>query len=130
MTASAVVFGYGDMGVRGTRVLLSQGLDVKLVFTHQDDPGEYRWYGSLADFAAEQKLPCATPASIGAAEIERIRAIAPDFIFSFYYRNLLPMAALAPARRGALNVHGSLLPRYRGRAPVNWAVLRGEKQTG
>jgi methionyl-tRNA formyltransferase len=128
--ATAVVFGYGDMGVRGTRALLSQGLDVKLVFTHEDDPHETRWYGSLAEFAKQHGLPCATPVIIGPGEIERIRALAPDFIFSFYYRNMLPMEALTPARRGALNMHGSMLPRYRGRAPVNWAVLRGETQTG
>src|SRR5215831_3806309 len=130
MTASAVVFGYGDMGVRGTRVLLSQGLDVKRVFTHQDDPNETRWYASLAEFCGEHKLSCATPEKIGPAEVAGIRALAPDFIFSFYYRNMLPMAALSLARRGALNMHGSLLPRFRGRAPVNWAVLRGATETG
>jgi methionyl-tRNA formyltransferase len=59
-----------------------------------------------------------------------VRALAPDFLFSFYYRSLLPAPLLASARRGALNIHGSLLPKYRGRAPVNWAILRGESETG
>jgi methionyl-tRNA formyltransferase len=59
-----------------------------------------------------------------------VRALEPDFLFSFYYRSLLPPALLASARRGALNMHGSLLPKYRGRAPVNWAILRGESETG
>ena len=54
----------------------------------------------------------------------------PDFLFSFYYRSLLGAPLLRAARRGALNMHGSLLPRYRGRAPVNWAILRGERETG
>ena len=57
-------------------------------------------------------------------------ALAPDFLFSFYYRSMLAAPMLAAARRGALNMHGSLLPRYRGRAPVNWAVLHGERETG
>ena len=60
----------------------------------------------------------------------RIRALDPDFIFSFYYRSLLPEALLGCARRGALNMHGSLLPKYRGRAPVNWAIVNGERETG
>jgi methionyl-tRNA formyltransferase len=62
--------------------------------------------------------------------VARIRALAPDFLFSFYYRTMLKPPLLGAARRGALNMHGSLLPRYRGRSPVNWAVLRGERETG
>jgi methionyl-tRNA formyltransferase len=56
--------------------------------------------------------------------------LAPDYIFSFYYRALLSDALLACARWGALNMHGSLLPKYRGRACVNWAILHGETETG
>jgi methionyl-tRNA formyltransferase len=59
-----------------------------------------------------------------------VQEISPDFIFSFYYRRMLGPALLGAARRGAYNMHGSLLPKYRGRAPVNWAVLRGERETG
>ena len=130
MTASAVVFGYGDVGVRCLAVLLAHGIDVKLVVTHLDDPNENRWYSSLAEFAAANALPCVTPASVDDKLLYRLAALAPDFIFSFYYRNLLPRAVLAAARRGALNMHGSLLPRFRGRAPVNWAVLHGATETG
>ncbi|WP_273860902.1 formyltransferase family protein, partial [Pseudomonas sp. LA5] len=62
--------------------------------------------------------------------VERIRALEPDFIFSFYYRNLLSGDVLACAKRGAYNLHGSLLPRYRGRAPANWVLVNGETETG
>jgi methionyl-tRNA formyltransferase len=62
--------------------------------------------------------------------IEKMQGISPDFIFSFYYRFMLKPAILATAMRGAYNMHGSLLPKYRGRVPVNWAVLRGEDMTG
>jgi methionyl-tRNA formyltransferase len=62
--------------------------------------------------------------------IERLQSISPDFIFSFYYRFMLKPPVLATAMRGAYNMHGSLLPKFRGRAPVNWAVLRGEDVTG
>jgi methionyl-tRNA formyltransferase len=130
MSTSAVVFGYGDVGVRCTRVLLDQGVAVKLVVTHQDDPQESRWYSSLADFASEAGIPVIAPARLDYRLAFRLYALAPDFIFSFYYRQLLPDLLLEIPSRGALNMHGSLLPRFRGRAPVNWAVLHGATQTG
>jgi methionyl-tRNA formyltransferase len=130
-TASAVVFGYSDIGVRGLRALLAGDVDVRCVVTHADDPGEHRWFASVADTAREYDLPSLAPERVDdEALLEHVRGLAPDFLFSFYYRQLLPDALLAMARRGALNVHGSLLPKYRGRAPVNWAVLRGEEETG
>lgn len=130
MTTSAVVFGYGDVGVRCTQVLLAKGIAVSLIVTHEDDPSERRWYSSLAEFAASHGLPCITPANADDRLLYRLHSLAPDFVFSFYYRQLLPAAILAMAKRGALNMHGSLLPRFRGRAPVNWAVLRGATESG
>ncbi|HKU17247.1 MAG TPA: formyltransferase [Steroidobacteraceae bacterium] len=130
MSTSAVVFGYGDVGVRCTRVLLARGVDVRLIVTHEDDPLETRWYSSLADFATEAGIPVIAPARPDERLAVRVRALAPDFIFSFYYRQLLPGALLEIPGSGALNMHGSLLPRFRGRAPVNWAVLHGATQTG
>src|SRR5207248_11402508 len=55
--SQAVVFGYGDIGVRGLAVLLEAGLEVPLVVTHQDDPNENRWYASVLDFSRERTLP-------------------------------------------------------------------------
>ena len=128
---SAAVFAYHDVGVRCLRALLGAGFDVRLVVTHTDDPAETRWYDSVAELARDHDLPCATPGTgDDRAVLEQLRAAPPDFIFSFYYRHLLPDALISIARRGALNMHGSLLPRYRGRAPVNWAVLHGETETG
>ena len=131
MTASAVVFAYHDVGVRCLQVLLEGGVDVRLVVTHADDPGENVFFGSVADLARARGLPVDTPGDPNEAGfVARLRSIAPDFLFSFYYRRMLSPEVLATARRGAFNMHGSLLPRYRGRAPVNWAVLRGERETG
>ena len=120
--AKAVVFGYGDIGVRGLATLLEAGLEVPLVVTHRDDPGESRWYASLFDFAKQKDLRVVTDAPM---EIGN-----PDLIFSFYYRSMLPMSLLKRARLGAYNMHGSLLPKFRGRAPLNWAILKGETETG
>ncbi|HUQ25237.1 MAG TPA: formyltransferase [Burkholderiales bacterium] len=120
--ATAVVFGYGDIGVRGLAALLEAGLAVPLVVTHRDDPNETRWYASLFDFARQKGLRVVTdpPMDVGH----------PDLIFSFYYRNMLPMSLLTQARLGAYNMHGSLLPKFRGRAPLNWAIVKGETETG
>jgi methionyl-tRNA formyltransferase len=129
--ARAVVFAYHDVGAACLRVLARHGLDIPLVVTHRDDPREAQWFARVADVAAGLGLVTATPDDPNAAAfVARVAALAPDFIFSFYYRRMLAPALLDTARRGALNMHGSLLPRYRGRAPVNWAVLNGETETG
>jgi methionyl-tRNA formyltransferase len=129
--ARAVVFAYHDVGARCLRVLRAHGVDVPLVLTHADDPDENLWFERVADVAADLSLRCIAPADANAPQIAaEVAAAAPDFLFSFYYRQMLGPALLALAPRGALNMHGSLLPRYRGRAPVNWAVLNGERHTG
>jgi len=129
--ARAVVFAYHDVGVRCLRTLLSAQVEIPLVVTVPDDPAERRWYASVAAAAADYGIRTITPAVANTAELAReLLTLQPDFIFSFYYRSLLGAPLLAAARRGALNMHGSLLPKYRGRAPVNWAILRGERETG
>lgn len=127
----AVVFAYHNVGVRCLRTLLDQGVDVALVLTHEDSPTETIWYDSVAQVCADHGIETITVDDPNAAEVvERVRALAPDFIFSFYYRKMLGAALLAIPKHGALNMHGSLLPKYRGRVPVNWAVLHGETETG
>jgi methionyl-tRNA formyltransferase len=128
---TALVCAYSEVGVRCLRVLLQQGIKVSWVLTHEDDPAEQRWFGSVAELAREHGLRVATPTSPGDPEwLARLGDPRPDFLFSFYYRYLLPDALLALPLRGALNMHGSLLPKYRGRVPVNWALVHGETQTG
>jgi methionyl-tRNA formyltransferase len=127
----AVVFAYHDVGCRCLGVLLDQGMEVPLVVTHGDDPRENLWFGSVAALARARGIETVTPGDPNAAEfVARVRALKPDFLFSFYYRSMLGRELLAIPARGAYNMHGSLLPKYRGRAPVNWAVLQGETQTG
>jgi len=127
----AVVFAYHNVGVRCLSVLLAQGVDVALVVTHRDNPDETIWFDSVAELAALHGIPTIMPENPNDPEVvARIAALAPDFIFSFYYRLMLKPALLAIPRCGAYNLHGSLLPKYRGRVPVNWAVLRGERETG
>lgn len=128
---SAVVFAYHNVGVRCLATLLAHAVDVRLVITHAADPDETIWFDSVAGLAALHDIPTITPADANQPDIIRqIRACQPDFLFSFYYRNMLGNEILSIPQRGAYNMHGSLLPKYRGRAPVNWAVLHGESHTG
>ncbi|MGA2709555.1 MAG: formyltransferase [Steroidobacteraceae bacterium] len=127
----AIVMAYSEVGVRCLQVLLDRGVEIPLVFTHMDDPGESQWFGSVKALAERHRLRVVTPDDPNTPEwIAEARAAAPDFLFSFYYRYMLSAAWLQIAPRGALNMHGSLLPKYRGRAAVHWAILNGESETG
>jgi methionyl-tRNA formyltransferase len=130
-SASAVVFAYSEVGARCLGALFEADVAIPLVVTHEDDPNEQRWFASVAEVARGAGSRVVTPADpADPALVRELGALRPDFVFSFYYRRMLPAAVLASARRAALNMHGSLLPKYRGRAPVNWAVLNGETETG
>jgi methionyl-tRNA formyltransferase len=127
----AVVFAYHSVGVRCIKTLLARGIEIALVVTHEDNPAETIWFESVAELCKEHGIPTVSPDNPNQPELAaQIAAIAPDFIFSFYYRHMLSTDLLALAIRGAYNLHGSLLPKYRGRVPVNWAVLHGETETG
>jgi methionyl-tRNA formyltransferase len=127
----AVVLGYHTMGCLGFEALLRHGFEVAAVLTHRDDPREEVWWDSLAARAEARRVPVCYPEDPKSPEFrDLIASYAPDFLFSFYYRYMIPAAVLEIAPRGALNLHGSLLPRYRGRAPVNWVLVEGESETG
>jgi len=124
-------FAYSDTGHACLELLFRRREEVVFVATHRDAPGETLWFPSAADLARANGVE---PAYVEEpSERDALGALsdaAPDLLFSFYYRKVLPPEMLAVPKLGAYNVHGSLLPRYRGRAPVNWAVLKGETCTG
>ena len=131
MSSKAVVFAYHDIGCVGIEALLAAGYEIAAVFTHADAPGETTFFASVAQLCARRGIPVHAPEDANhPLWVERIRQLNPDYLFSFYYRNLLGEALLACASRGAYNLHGSLLPRYRGRAPANWVLVNGETETG
>ena len=126
-----LVFAYHDVGYECLDVLIQNDEYILAVITHEDNPKEEIWFRSVAGLATRYGIPVHTPASVNTPEwIERIRSWEPDLIFSFYYRNMIKEEILNIPPLGAFNMHGSLLPRYRGRVPINWAVLHGEKETG
>lgn len=126
-----IVFAYHTIGCNGIRALLKHGFDISMIFTHTDSPGETVWFESVAELAAEKGIPVYSPESVNhPLWVERIRQARPDVIFSFYYRHLLGSEILDIPASGAFNLHGSLLPAYRGRCPINWVLVNGETTTG
>lgn len=126
-----VVFAYHNIGCAGIKALIDAGAEIQCIFTHPDAPDENKFFASVAQLAAKLGIPAYAPTDINhPLWVERIHALKPEAIFSFYYRNLLSEDILKLPKLGAFNLHGSLLPRYRGRAPINWALVNGESETG
>lgn len=128
--ARILVFAFSDLGYRCLERLLARGERVIGCYTYSDPPGPGGWPPSIPALCTARQVPFWTDVRWTSEEVFHVRTLAPDLIFSFYYRELLPKEVLAIPRLGAFNMHGALLPKYRGRAPVNWAVLEGEKETG
>jgi methionyl-tRNA formyltransferase len=126
-----VVFAYHNMGLAGLAALARHGFEIAAIFTHDDDPGENCWFGSVKNWAGEHDIPVYTTEEVNSPEwMDKIAHLKPDMIFSFYYRKMIAAEILAIPGLGAFNLHGSLLPLYRGRCPVNWVLVFGEKRTG
>ncbi len=126
-----VAFAYHNMGITGLEALKKENFDIQAVISHHDDPKENCWFGSVVRWSERNGVPVYCPADINTTEwIGKIRDMSPDVLFSFYYRQLLSDAILDIPSSGAYNLHGSLLPAYRGRCPVNWVLVNGESSTG
>jgi len=125
-----VVCAYHNVGYRCLEELLRQGANVAIVFTHEDSPSEEIWFSSVRELADKHDIPWRTTDINAPENISLLREIAPRFIFSFYYRNMIRQEVLDIPIEGALNLHGSYLPMYRGRVPVNWVIINGESETG
>jgi methionyl-tRNA formyltransferase len=128
--SSLVVCAYHNVGYRCIEELLRQGARISQIFTHEDSPTEQIWFQSVRELADAHGIPWRTSDINDPENVALLRELAPDFIFSFYYRNMIKTQVLEIPQRGALNLHGSYLPRYRGRVPVNWVVINGESETG
>ena len=126
-----VLLGYHDIGAVFLEELIAAGDPPVLVVTHADAPGETIWWQSVASLAEQHGIPVIAPPDVNAPDVvARIREAAPDFLFSAMFRQMLKAELLGLPRRGALNLHPSLLPKFRGRSPINWALVKGETETG
>jgi methionyl-tRNA formyltransferase len=124
------VFAYSEPGCVCLEELFRAGANVVAVFTHEDDPKENIWFRSVREIALARGVPVRTDAKLGPEAARVLRSLGVELLFSFYYRSMIPKEILELPRRGAYNLHGALLPKYRGRACINWAVLNGETETG
>lgn len=125
------VFGYGLVGHTCLKTLIDVRENVVGVFTHPDAPGEPLWFPSVAQLAKDHSIPViATESTQDANVLAILQDIQPDLLFSFFYRKMIPQSILDIPRLGSFNMHGSFLPHYRGRAPINWVLVHGEKETG
>lgn len=127
----AVVLAYNNIGCAGIEALLRNGVEIAAVFTHKDDPKENIWFDSVAELAASKNIPVYVPEDINhPLWVDKIKKMQPDIIFSFYYRDMVKSDILDIPSAGCFNLHGSLLPAYRGRCPINWVLVNGETETG
>ncbi len=129
-SAVCVLFAYHEMGYACMDALLKMGAPIAALFTHRDDPLEEIWWRSCAELAARHGVPVHADDGVQPSSAAQIGALNPSVIYSFYYRHLIPKSVLQLAPLGAFNLHGSLLPAYRGRAPVNWMLVNGEREAG
>jgi len=126
-----VVLAYHDVGCACLDLLLRAGDEVLAVYTHRDAATETIWFDSVTRLAESHHIPVHRPRNINRPRwIEAIREATPDIILSFNYRQLVCREILDIHRLGAINLHCSYLPAYRGRCPVNWALIHGELETG
>lgn len=125
-----LLFAHHEAGRACLDALLTDGVPVVGLFTHRarDDEG---WMARPEPLAREAGVPVYRPRSPNRPRwVQTARALRPELILSVMYRRLLGPDLLALPPRGALNLHPSLLPRYRGRCPVNWTLIHGEEKTG
>jgi UDP-4-amino-4-deoxy-L-arabinose formyltransferase/UDP-glucuronic acid dehydrogenase (UDP-4-keto-hexauronic acid decarboxylating) len=127
-----VALAYGHFGCAGITALLRAGAYLPLVLSHGDQGDDNRWWPSVERLCHRHGIPVLLDQALspGSAAYARVRDLAPDYLFSFYYKHLVGAEALQLASRGAYNLHGSLLPAYRGRAPINWQLVHGERRSG
>ncbi len=125
------VFAYGEIGYVCLEELLREGERVVVVVTHRDEPGERIWFRSVRDLASENLIPVYQPSDANAPQfVGMLRELRPELILSFTYRQVLSREVLEIPAKGAINLHPSLLPKYRGRCPANWVLINGEEETG
>jgi methionyl-tRNA formyltransferase len=129
-----VFMGTPDFAVPSLEMLIDN-YEVEAVFTQPDKPkgrGKKLAFSEVKEVAIEKGIPVYQPIKLKDDKemIEELKKIAPDFIIVVAFGQLLTKEVLDIPRYGCINLHGSLLPMYRGAAPINWAIIKGEKVSG
>lgn len=130
MRPTAVVCAYAPVGHAALQGLLDADVNVLALYTYPQ-PAEDAWFEAPETLARRRGIPVHHAPAFNTDDVyAHLRGLAPDFLFSFYFREMIQAHFLDLPRRGAFNLHGSLLPKYRGRAPLNWVLVKGETETG
>ena len=129
-----VFMGTPDFAVPSLKALVEAGYDVAAVFTQPDKPknrGMKLQPTPVKEYALTKDIPVYQPAKMRDGEaLAILKDLMPDLIVVAAYGKILPVEILELPRLGCINVHSSLLPKYRGAAPINWAILNGEDESG
>lgn len=129
-----VFMGTPDFAAASLKKLIDDKFDVVGVFTQPDKPkgrGMEMSFSPVKTLALENNIPVFQPTKMrDGTALEQVKALEPDILVVVAYGRILPDDILALPKFGAINVHGSLLPKYRGAAPIQWSVLNGDKITG
>jgi methionyl-tRNA formyltransferase len=126
-----VIFAYSQIGYESIKILNNLNLEIIYVITHVNNPKERIWFNSIESICKKLKIKFLYFEKVGFNKIyNKLRRHNIDCIFSFYFRRIIPDNILNCAKIGGVNVHGSYLPSYRGRSPVNWQIINGEKNGG
>jgi|GEM_PF-133928 len=125
------VFAYSEVGYVCLKTLIDMGENIPFVVTHKDSEDENIWFKSVSELAERHGIPVIKPNNVNEPKfVKLISSVKPDVMFSLYYRLIFGRKLLSVPALGCINLHGSLLPKYRGCAPVNWAIINGEQETG
>jgi len=128
---NAILFAYHEIGAAALEAMLRNNIDVVAIFTHRDDPAEGGWFRSVARLAADHGIPVHAPDDPNhPLWTDQIRDLSPDAIFSSHYRQMIGSQILYICPGRCYNIHASMLPKYRGRCPINWVLVNGETETG
>ena len=130
-----VFMGTPEIAVPSLKALVENGFDIPLVITQPDKPkgrGQAVQFPPVKEYALSAGLNVYQPEKIknNTEVMEKLKNISPDFFAVVAYGKILPQDILDIPKKAPVNVHFSLLPKYRGPAPVNWAIMNGEEETG
>jgi len=126
-----VLFVYNDLGYKLLRLVNRKKIKIHLVITHEDSSNEFIWFSSCLDYCKKNNLKYLLYEKINLNELyNKLKNLNISCIFSAYFRKIIPKKIISLAKNGAINLHGSLLPFYKGRSPVNWQILKDEKVSG
>lgn len=126
-----IPFAYQEIGYVCLEELIKLKVRIPFVVTHKDNTDEFIWFRSVSKLAKKNRIPVYYSEDLSKEKLKKlVEKEKPDLIASLYYRRLLPESIFSIPKYGSINLHGSFLPYYRGRCPVNWVLVKGERYTG